>query len=129
MSSGRASTISLWVGRFISLIPVLLLLFSAFAKITQQPQVMSGFEKYGFADAAIRPLGITELACTILYLIPQTSMLGAILLTGYLGGATCTHIRAEESKFIVPVLLGVFVWLGLFFRDNRIRALIPFKKP
>jgi hypothetical protein len=129
MSSGRSSTLSLWIGRFISLLPVLLLLFSAFAKITQQPQVMEGFAKYGFDERVIRPLGITEVVCTILYLIPQTSVLGAILLTGYLGGATCTHVRAEEAKFIVPAMLGVLVWLGLFFRDNRIRALIPFKKP
>ena len=59
----------------------------------------------------------------------ESEKIPVTVLTGYLGGATCTHIRAEESKFIVPVLLGVFVWLGLFFHDNRIRALIPWKKP
>ena len=73
-------------------------------------------------------LGVLELACTILYAIPRTSVLGAILLTGYLGGATATHVRVGDS-FIMTVVLGVVVWGGLFLRDARLRALIPLCSP
>ena len=73
------------------------------------------------------PLGILEVACTLVYLIPRTSILGAILLTGYLGGATATHVRLGEA-FIIPVLAGVLVCLWLFFRDARLRALIPLRR-
>jgi hypothetical protein len=129
MSSGRASTVSFWIGWVISLLPALVMLLGAFFNISRQPHAISGFEKYGFSDQLVRPIGLAALVCAILYLIPQTSVLGAILLTGYLGGATCTHIRAGEPQFIFPVLFGVLVWLGLLLRDNRIRALIPFKTP
>jgi len=71
-------------------------------------------------------LGIVEIACTIIYLIPQTSVLGAILLTGYLGGATATHARVGEP-FIFPVLLGVLVWLGIYLRCGRLRAILPIR--
>jgi hypothetical protein len=73
-----------------------------------------------------KPLGTTVLACTLLYAIPQTSVLGAILLTGYLGGATATHVRVGDN-FAGPIIFGVLVWLGLFLRDSRLRALIPWK--
>jgi hypothetical protein len=72
-------------------------------------------------------LGITEVACTIIYLIPRTAVLGAILLTGYFGGATATHVRVGDPSFVGPVVLGVLVWLGLFLRDDRLRALIPLR--
>ena len=71
-------------------------------------------------------IGITELVCTILYVIPQTAVLGAILLTGYLGGAVVTHVRMGEP-FILPALFGVVLWLGLYLRDPRLRVLIPFR--
>jgi hypothetical protein len=71
-------------------------------------------------------LGIVELTCTILYVIPRTSVLGAILLTGYLGGATATHVRVADAYFM-PILVGVLVWLGLYLRDTRLRALVPFR--
>jgi hypothetical protein len=75
----------------------------------------------------IKTIGVVELTCAVLYLIPQTSVLGAILLTGYLGGATATHVRIHDA-FIGPVVFGVIVWLGLYFRDARIRALMPFNR-
>jgi hypothetical protein len=71
-------------------------------------------------------LGIVEIACTVVYAIPQTAVLGAILLTGYLGGAIATHVRLEEG-FLPPVILGVLVWLGIYLRDARLRALLPFR--
>jgi hypothetical protein len=85
------------------------------------------FDEARLSTSLLVPLGIVELACTILYIVPQTSVLGAILLTGYLGGATATHLRVEES-WIGPVLLGILVWLGLFLRDCRLRALLPLRK-
>ncbi len=77
----------------------------------------------------ITPIGIIELACLTLYLIPRTSVLGAILLTGYLGGATVTHLRVGDPAFVGAVVAGIFVWGGLFFREPRVRALIPFRSP
>jgi hypothetical protein len=115
-----------WAGYILSALPVLLLLFSATMKFMRPAQVVEGFAHFGFQESLILKLGIVELTCTIIYLIPRTSILGAILLTGYLGGATCTHVRAGEN-FILPVLAGVLVWGGLYLRDPRIRALIPLK--
>jgi hypothetical protein len=73
-------------------------------------------------------LGLTLLLCVALYLVPRTSVLGAILITGYLGGATATQVRVEDPWFLFPVGLGVLVWLGLFLRDARLRALIPLRR-
>ena len=91
--------------------------------------VVEGFAQFGFPESLIFPLGILELACTVVYLIPRTSILGAILLTGYLGGAVATHVRVGEGLFPVlfPVIMGVLVWGGQWLRDERLRALIPLR--
>jgi len=116
----------LWAGWVIGVLPALLLLFSAVMKFTKPPELVEGFTHLGWpADLALA-LGIVELTCTVLYLIPRTAVLGAILLTGYLGGAIATHARIGE-QFIGPVVLGVLVWLGLFLRDRRLRELIPLR--
>ena len=90
-----------------------------------------GAQRVAGAAAAVQcgdeGLGILEVACTVIYLIPRTAVLGAILLTGYLGGATATHVRIGEPWFM-PVLLGVVVWLGIYLRDPRLRALIPLRR-
>jgi hypothetical protein len=117
----------LWAGRVISALPVLMLIMSGVMKLTRSAEVLKGFTGFGYPESVIVPLGIVELVSTLLYVIPQTSVLGAILLTGYLGGATATHVRVGEA-FIAPVILGVLVWLGLFLRDPRIRALIPLRR-
>jgi len=88
--------------------------------------VVEGFTHLGLPESLAPGLGILELACTIVYVIPQTSVLGAILLTGYLGGATLTNLRVGDA-FFAPILLGVLVWGGLFLRDQRLRALIPLR--
>lgn len=116
-----------WSGVVMSAVPVLLLLFSASMKLTQNEQAVEGFVHFGFPDGVALPIGLVELACTVLYVVPQTAVLGAILLTGYLGGATVTHLRVEEAYF-VPIVLGVLLWGGLFLRDARIRVLIPFRR-
>jgi hypothetical protein len=116
----------LWAGWIISVLPVLMLLMSAVMKFVKPPPVVEGFSKLGWSEELALALGIVELACTILYVIPRTSVLGAILLTGYLGGATATHVRIGDP-FIMPIILGVLVWLGLYLRDSRLRALLPLR--
>jgi hypothetical protein len=116
----------LWAGRILSALPVLMLLFSASMKFVQTPPVAEGFAHLGYPMSVALGLGILEIACTLLYVIPRTSVLGAILLTGYLGGATATHLRVGDPYFM-PVLLGVLVWAGLYLRDARLRALLPLR--
>jgi hypothetical protein len=118
---------ALWTGYIMSALPVLLLLFSASMKLLKPPAVVQGFAQFGFPESLILKLGILELICTVLYVIPRTSILGAILLTGYLGGATVTHLRVGQA-FLMPVLAGVLVWGGLFLRDPRVRNLIPLRR-
>jgi hypothetical protein len=120
----------LWAGRVISALPVLMLIMSGTMKLTRGTQVLEGFAKFGYPESVIFPLGVVELVSTLLYVIPQTSVLGAILLTGYLGGATATHVRVGDPlmTFMTPVILGVLVWLGLYLRHPRIRALFPLRR-
>ena len=110
----------LWAGRITSALPVLMLLFSSVMKFVKPASVVEGFVRLGYPESLAFGIGIVELACTVLYVIPQTSVLGAILLTGYLGGATATHVRIGEP-FYMPILLGTLVWAGLFLRDDRLR--------
>lgn len=116
----------LWAGRITSAIPALTLIASGFMKISNGAQVVEGFAKFGYPQSLLRPIGLVEILCTILYLIPRTSILGAILVTGYLGGATATHVRISDA-FIPPVILGAMIWGGLYFRDSRLRALLPLR--
>lgn len=121
-----ANPVLVWVGRVISGLACVPFLPSAFFKISQNAAVVEGFTKIGWPLNTAVPLGIVELASVILYAIPQTAVLGAILLTGYLGGAISVHVHHGEG-FIVPAIIGVLVWLGLFLRDARIRALVPLR--
>lgn len=116
-----------WVGWAMTLLPVGLLVMSATYKLTEAEVAVKGFADQGFPEGSLMAIGIVEVACTVLYLIPQTSVLGAILLAGYLGGAVVTHVRMSEP-FFIPIVLGVLLWGGLFLRDARIRALIPLRK-
>lgn len=115
---------ALWAGRIMSAIPVLMLLSSGVMKLMKPAPVVEGFVRLGYPGSLALGIGILELACAFVYLIPRTSVLGAILLTGFLGGATATHVRIGEP-FLIPVVLGVLAWGGLFLRDDRLRALIP----
>ena len=117
----------LWAGYILSALPALLLIFSAIMKLLKPAPIVEGFAKYGYPETLIITLGIVELACAIIYLIPRTSVLGAILLTGYLGGATATNVRIGDPSFFMPVIVGVLVWGGLYLRDPRLRALIPLR--
>ncbi|HEY2588186.1 MAG TPA: DoxX family protein [Tepidisphaeraceae bacterium] len=127
--TARPSKTALIVGWILSLLPALLLIFSAVMKLARPAPVVDGFRQFGYPDRLIVPLGVVELACAILYLIPRAATLGAILLTGYLGGAVATNVRVENPAFIMPFLCGVVLWLGLFLRDRRLRVLLPLRKP
>ena len=121
------SKTSLWVGRIVSGLPALFLLVDGAMKLAKPAVVVDATTKLGYSESVIIPVGIVLVACTILYLIPPTSVLGAILLTGYLGGAVATHVRTGESLFSVvfPIIFGILLWLGLYLHDLRLRALIP----
>jgi hypothetical protein len=111
----------------LSYLPCLMLAFSAAMKFMGGAEFEKGFAHLGWPLTLAMPLGVLELACTSLYLIPATSVLGAILLTGYLGGAMAAHVRVGDP-WVVQLLLGVALWGGLWLRDARLKALIPLKK-
>jgi hypothetical protein len=119
----------LWAGRIISALPALFLLVDGAMKLVKPAVVVEATVQLGYTESVIVPIGIVLLVSTVLYLIPQTSALGAILLTGYLGGAVATHVRAGEGLFsiVFPVIFGVLIWLGLYLRYDRLRTLIPLK--
>ncbi len=119
----------LWAGRIISALPILFLLVDGVIKLVKPPVVVVTTVQLGYPESVILPLGIVLLISTVLYLIPRTAVLGAISLTGYLGGAVATHVRVSAGMFPVlfPVIFGVLIWLGLYLRDERLRALIPLR--
>lgn len=117
-----------WAGYVVSALPVLFFLMDAVGKFIRPEPVVTGTLELGYRESVIVPLGVTLLVCTVLYAIPRTAMLGAILLTGYLGGTVATHLRLGNPLFthtLVGVYLGVLVWLGLYLRDGRLRSLVP----
>lgn len=119
-----------WAGIVISAIPTLFLLMDAVGKLVKPEPVITGTVELGYPETVILPLGIVLVICTILYAVPKTSVLGAILLTGYLGGAVATHIRIGNpllTHTLFPVYLGILIWLGLYFRDVRLRQLVPLR--
>jgi hypothetical protein len=118
---------AVWTGRVLSAVPVLLMVFSASLKLMRNPtaeQMLSG--KFGYPPASLFTIGVLETACVVLYLVPRTAVLGAILMTAYLGAVVATHVRVGDV-FAIPVLLGVLVWAGLYLRDPRIRTLVPLR--
>ena len=120
---------TIWAGRIISALPVLFLLMDGVMKLVKPRVVVEATVRLGYPESVILGLGIVLITCTALYIIPATSVLGAILLTGYLGGAVATHVRVGEGLFSVlfPVMVGVLIWLGLYLRDGRLRALVPLR--
>ena len=125
---GAAGGKIVWIGRVISVLAALVFGFSAFMKLKGGAEVIQGMAHLGLPESLIMPLAILEIACVVTYLFPASSVLGAILLTGYIGGAICTHLRVGDP-FYVQIGLGVFVWLGLYLRENRLEELIPLRRP
>ena len=115
-------------GWVISVLASLVFLFSAFLKLKGGPELAQGIAHLGLPESMVMPLAIVEISCTVIYLIPATSVLGAVLLAGYVGGAICTHWRVGDP-FFVQITLGLLVWLGLYLREPRLKALIPLRRP
>ena len=129
-SEAQVSKKMVWTGRILSGLAVAFLLLDGVMKLVKPVQVVDATVKLGYAASIITPLGILLLACVVLYVIPKTSMFGAILLTGYLGGAVATHARVSDPLFshiLFPTYVASLLWLGLYFRDARLRALVPFR--
>ena len=126
--SSPVSKTTLWIGRVMSALPALLVLMSSVMKLMKMAAVVEGFARTGVPERLIIPVGVIELACVIVYVIPQTAVLGAILMTGLLGGATITTLRIGDPTYPMPVVLGMLAWGGLFLRDTRLRELIPLRK-
>ena len=123
----RPGKAALWTGRVLSTLCVLMLLMGVTMSLLKNPQAIEGMKEFGWPEHMAITLGIIELACAILYAIPATSVLGAILLTGWLGGAVATHLRIGDPKAAVAVVFGIVVWLGLFLREPRLRRLVPLR--
>jgi hypothetical protein len=126
VQSNPPSKTMLWAGRVMSILPALFLLLDATMKLVKPVFVVKATVELGYPESVILWLGIVLLASTVLYLIPRTAVLGAILLTGYLGGAVASHVRLEQGLFPIsfPVIFGALLWGGLFLRDVRLRSLI-----
>jgi hypothetical protein len=128
--AGSISKKSLWAGRITSGLVVAFLLFDAVIHLMKPAPVVEAFAKLGFPLRLAFPLGIIELVCILLYMVPRTSILGAILLTGYLGGAIAIQLPTGNSLFgevLFPVYIGVILWGGIYLRDERLRTLIPLR--
>jgi hypothetical protein len=118
---------AVWLGRALSGFSILFLLFDSLSKLALEHHVVEATSRIGYPLDTIRPLGIVCLVCTILYAIPRSSIIGAILLTGYLGGAIASKVRIEDPLFgsvLFGVYVGILLWAGLYLRDERLRALI-----
>jgi hypothetical protein len=122
-----SSKVKAWISYVLSALPVLFMLMSSSMKLSRAPMVIEGMAKAGMSATVVVTIGAVELLCVIIYLVPRTAVLGAVLMTGYLGGAIMVHVRAGELTLIVPLLLGMMAWGGLYLRDARIRALLPLR--
>ena len=128
MAQDSLSKGALWTGRVMSALPVFFVLMGSVMKLMRLPAVHEGFARAGLSDGLIVPVGLIELVCVITYAIPATAVLGAILMTGLLGAACLSSLRIADPTYPLPVILGMLAWGGLFMRDLRVRALIPFRK-
>ncbi len=122
-----ASKPALWIGWILTAaVGAMLIFMSGISKVTQPQAVKDGFAHLGWDLELATPLAVVEIACALIYLIPRTAVLGAVLLTGYVGGAIATHVRIGDA-FVIPVVLGVVIWGALYLREPRLRALLPFR--
>ncbi len=122
-----ASKKMLWAGRVVSALPVLLMLVGGVMSLLSPAAVAEGTAKLDYPVHLTQAIVLLEIACAALYVLPRTAVLGAILLTAYLGGATASHVRVGDP-FVVPVIVGILVWGGLWLREPRVRALIPLRE-
>jgi hypothetical protein len=120
----------LWTGRVLSGLMALFFIFDGVGHLMKPAPVVEAFARLGYPLSASVGIGVLALICTAIYVTPRTSIFGAILLTGYLGGAVSTHVRAGSTLFetIFPVILGALVWAGIFVRDAQLRKLVPLRR-
>ncbi|HEV7642671.1 MAG TPA: DoxX family protein [Pyrinomonadaceae bacterium] len=134
-----SSKAMVWTGRIVSILAILFLIMDAVVKLAKPEEVLDINKKLGYAESAIVPIGIVLLICTLLYAFPRTSVLGAIFLTGYLGGAVATQVRVsspetnhgfggEPFNIVFPFIIAAFIWGGLYLRNARLRSLVPFDR-
>jgi hypothetical protein len=126
-SSARANRI----GTAIGMVAVLFLLFDSVIKVLQVAPVTESFAQLGYPTRLALAIGLLELGCLVLYVIPRTAVFGAILLTGYLGGAIATHVRVGSplaTHVLFPVYVALLLWGGLFLRESALRTLVPFRR-
>jgi hypothetical protein len=126
--SSPPSRKALWAGRTLSGLAVLFLGFDATGKLLQPSQVVEGTGSLGYSASVLFPLGVVQLVCLFFYLVPRTAVLGAVLWTGYLGGAIATHVRVGSPLFthtLFPIYIAALIWGGLWLRDQRLRAVLP----
>lgn len=120
-----------WTGRVLSGLAILFLGFDVAVKLVQHEAAIDGTLELGYSASALLPIGILGLACWVLYLVPRTSVLGAVLWTGYLGGAIATHLRVDNPLFthtLFPIYVAALLWGGLYLREPRLRLLLPLRK-
>jgi hypothetical protein len=127
ISTGRISKRDIWAGRILAGMVTFILLGSSLAKISGASKMVEGLTHAGIPRSAILPIAALELACLALYLIPRTTMLGTLLLTGYFGGATLTHVIGGES-LLPPLIAGLAIWAGAYFRVPELQNLLPLRK-
>ena len=118
-----------WTGRLISLVPAFICLSSSRWKLTHTPWYVREWARIGWPVAEVSGIGVVQIACVVLYLIPQTAILGTVLLTGYLGGAIASYVRmGEPYPVLVPLTTCLLAWLGIYLREPRLRALLPYRR-
>ena len=130
MPSSRSSTARQWPAHILFGLAVAFLLFDAGIKVLRLPPAIAGTVALGYSIDSVRTIGLLEITCLIVYIVPRTSLLGAILLTGYLGGAIASHMRLGHpllTHVLFPTYIAALLWGGLYLRDNRLRALIPLR--
>jgi len=123
-----SSKMFFWLGWVFSILGVIPFFPSFYMKMTSDQKIIDGWLHIGWQAVPLTSVGMVEIFCVLVYLIPRTTVLGAILLTGYIGGVIATHVRVgDQNNVILAIILGVLIWAGLFLRDARVRALIPFR--
>jgi hypothetical protein len=116
-----------WIGAAMSILASLVFVMSAVMKLIGGPEVAKGMDHLQLAHTMLTPLGVLELSCVAVYLVPHTAVLGAILMTGYVGGAILTHWRVGDP-FLTHIVLGAFIWVGIYLREPRLKQLIPVRR-
>jgi hypothetical protein len=122
---------TIWIGRTLSALAILFLSFDTIVKVLRLPVAIEGTTQLGYPESTVFIIGLIQLVCLVLYVVPQTSVFGAILFTGYLGGAIATHLRIGSPLFthiLFPIYVAVLIWGGLYAREPRLRALVPIRR-